>query len=73
LKFIKFGFWRPHGHASYKIWNGYLNRKEAIDKINEVQYQLPAYLDEFLEYHELTEKLFYGKIEELRNKKIWEM
>jgi hypothetical protein len=32
---------------------------------------MPAYLDEFLEFHQIKKKDFNSKIEELRNKKIW--
>ena len=71
MKFIKLGFWRPHDHTSYKIYNGYMNRNDAVKFINEVQYEMPAYLDEFLEFHQIKKKDFNSKIEELRNKNIW--
>tara|TARA_B000000460_G_scaffold237780_1_gene200886 strand:+ start:124 stop:1242 length:1119 start_codon:yes stop_codon:yes gene_type:complete len=71
LKFIKLGFWRPHDHCCYKIWNGYMTRKEAVHQVNKVQYDFPAYLDEFLEYHELTETDFFECVEKVRNHEIW--
>mgnify|MGYP006095179163 CR=1 FL=1 len=71
LKFIKLGFWRPHDHCSYMIWNGYMSREDAVVEVNKLQYEDPAYLDEFLEYHELTEEDFFKKVEELRNHDIW--
>ncbi len=71
LKFIKLGFWRPHDHTTYKIWNGYMSRSEAIEIVNKIQYEFPAYLDEFLEYHQLSENIFFNKVEQLRNHDIW--
>jgi N-acetyl sugar amidotransferase len=71
MKFIKLGFWRPHDHTSYKIYNGYMTREEAVKHINKVQYEKPAYLDEFLEFHQINKRDFNSKIEELRNKNIW--
>lgn len=71
LKFLKLGFWRPHDHTTYKIWNGYMSRDEAVQIVNKVQYDFPAYLSEFLEYHDLSENIFFDKVEELRNHDIW--
>ena len=71
LKFIKLGFWRPHDHCCYKIWNGYMSREMAVEAVNELQYAFPAYLAEVLEFHELSESVFFDKVEELRNHDIW--
>ena len=71
LKFIKLGFWRPHDHTTYKIWNGYMSRSEAVEIVNKIQYEFPAYLEEFLEYHQLSENIFFNKVEQLRNHDIW--
>ena len=71
LKFIKLGFWRPHDHCCYMIWNGYMSREEAVTEVNKLQYEFPAYLEEFLEYHDLSESDFFSKVEELRNNDIW--
>ena len=72
FKFLKFGFWRPHDQCCYKIWNGYMSREEAVDRIREVQYEFPGeYLNEFLEYHQLTESAFWTSAERWRNQDIW--
>jgi len=71
LKFLKLGFWRPTDHCCYKIWNGYMTREEAVKEVNAVQYDFPAYLDEFLEYHQLTESEFFECVEGFRNHDIW--
>jgi N-acetyl sugar amidotransferase len=72
LKFMKFGFWRPTDQCCYKIWNGYMSRDEAVELVHAVQYQFPEeYLNEFLEYHELTEAEFWVCAERWRNPEIW--
>jgi hypothetical protein len=72
FKFLKFGFWRPHDQCCYKIWNGYMSREEAVDSIRKVQYEFPGeYLNEFLEYHQLTESAFWTSAERWRNQDIW--
>jgi len=72
LKFLKFGFWRPHDQCCYKIWNGYMSRQEAVQKVREVQYQFPGeYFREFLEYGQLTEQEFWECAERWRNQEIW--
>ncbi len=73
LQFMKFGFWRPHDEACYKIWNGYISRKEAVEMVNSVKYNFPKeYVEEYLEYHQLTENELQECFEKWRNKDIWE-
>jgi len=71
FKFLKLGFWRPTDHCCYKIWNGYMTREEAVEQVNAVQYDFPAYLPEFLEYHQVTEGEFWDCVERFRNHDIW--
>ena len=71
IKFLKLGFWRPTDQCCYKIWNGYITREEAVEQVNSVQYDLPAYLNEFLEYHQLSEGEFMDIAESWRNLDIW--
>lgn len=72
FKFLKFGFWRPHDQCCYKIWNGYMSREKAVERIREVQYEFPGeYLKEFLEYHQLSESEFWTCAEQWRNQEIW--
>jgi N-acetyl sugar amidotransferase len=73
FKFLKFGFWRPTDQCCYQIWNGRMSREDAVNIVLEKQYQFPEeYLDEFLEYHELTEAQFRKCEEKWRNKNIWQ-
>ncbi len=72
FKFLKLGFWRATDHCCYKIWNGYMTRQEAVERVREVQYQFPVeYFKEFLEYHQLTESDFWSCAERFRNLDIW--
>jgi hypothetical protein len=72
FKFLKFGFWRPTDQACYQIWNGRMSRDEAIGVVLEKQYEFPhEYLDEFLEFHQITESEFWECAERFRNKEIW--
>ena len=48
-----------------------MSREMAVEAVNELQYAFPAYLAEFLEFHELSESVFFDKVEELRNHDIW--
>ena len=72
FKFLKFGFWRPTDQCCYQIWNGRMSREEAVDHVLNKQYEFPyEYLNEFLEYHQLTENEFWKCEEKWRNIEIW--
>jgi len=73
MKYIKFGFWRATDQCCYDIWNGRLDRNEAVDIVNRLQDEFPKeYLDDFLRFHDLTEKEFWQTVEKFRNKEIWQ-
>jgi N-acetyl sugar amidotransferase len=71
FKMLKLGFWRPTDHTCYKIWNGYMTREEGVEHVRALQYEKPAYLPEFLEYHELTHTEFEACVERFRNPDLW--
>ena len=72
FKMLKFGFWRPTDQCCYQIWNKRMNRDDAVDLVLEKQYEFPdEYLNEFLEYHEITEKELYKCMEKFRNLNLW--
>lgn len=72
LKFIKLGFWRPTDHVCYKIWNGYMEREEAVEIVNRLQYDFPTeYFQDFLDFHDLKEDEFWDIAEKWRNKEIF--
>jgi hypothetical protein len=49
-----------------------MTREEAVKAVNAVQYDEPAYLNEFLEYHKLTETEYRVCVERFRNQDIWQ-
>ena len=49
-----------------------MDRNEAIKEVWEKQYEPPAYLEEFLDYHEMLRLEFDIYIDSIRNKDIWE-
>lgn len=72
FKFLKLGFWRPHDQCCYKIWNGYMEREEAVELVNAKQYEFPyEYLPEYLEYHEITEVEYRANEDRWRNPLLW--
>jgi len=72
FKFLKFGFWRPTDQCCYHIWNGHMAREEAVEWVRKKQYEFPGeYLNEFLEYHQLTADEFWECADRWRNHDIW--
>lgn len=72
LKFLKFGFWRPTDQCCYQIWNGRMERAEAVQLVNAKQFEFPhEFLPEFLEFHNITEGEFWDCAEKWRNHDIW--
>jgi len=72
FKFLKFGFWRPTDQCCYQIWNARMSREGAVQHVLNKQYEFPhEYLNEFLEYHQITESEFRVCEEHWRNQDIW--
>ncbi|MBT4397895.1 MAG: N-acetyl sugar amidotransferase [Bacteroidetes bacterium] len=72
LKYIKFGFWRPTDQCCYHIWNGRLDRKDAVKIVNQLQDEFPIeYFQDFLDFHSITQEEFWEVVEKFRNKEIW--
>ena len=72
FKFLKFGFWRPTDQCCYQIWNGRMSREEAVEHVLARQYEFPyEYFDEFLNYHQISEREFHECEERWRNPDIW--
>ncbi len=73
FKYIKFGFWRPMDQTCYDIWNGRMNREEAVNIVLSLQDEFPAeYYEDFLRYIGVSDKEFWQVVERFRNKEIWE-
>ena len=72
FKHLKFGFWRPTDQCCYQIWNGRMNREEAVKIITNIQDEFPMeYFQDFLDFHYLTQEEFWEVAEKFRNKDIW--
>lgn len=72
FKMLKFGFWRPTDQTCYQIWNKRMTRADAVDFVRQNQYNFPyEYLNEFLEFHEISENKLFDCMEKWRNKDIW--
>ena len=74
LKYLKFGFWRPTDQTCYDIWNGRLDRSEAVKIVNKLSNDFPKeYFQDFLRFHNLSKEEFWETVEKFRNKDIWEI
>lgn len=74
FKYLKFGFWRSTDQCCYDIWNDKLSRDEAVDIVNRLSNELPLNdFQDFLRFHDITEKQFWNTVDKFRNKDIWEL
>tara|TARA_B100000795_G_C22555401_1_gene344158 strand:+ start:333 stop:497 length:165 start_codon:yes stop_codon:yes gene_type:complete len=48
-----------------------MSRPEAVEIVNRLQYDYPAYIDEFLEFHSISASDFFNVAEGFRNRKIF--
>ena len=48
-----------------------MTRSEAVEIVHSLQYEYPAYIEEFLEFHEISESDFFKIAEGFRNKEIF--
>jgi N-acetyl sugar amidotransferase len=72
FKYLKFGFWRPTDQACYWIWNNHIKLEEIIDTVREKQREFPAeYLEDFLNFNNITEDEFWRTVDKFRNRNIW--
>lgn len=72
MQYIKFGFGRAVRDGSRMIQNGHINREEALELARKYDHEFPQeYLDEVLEYLNLTEAEFYEIVDKHRNDELW--
>jgi N-acetyl sugar amidotransferase len=72
FKMLKLGFWRPTDQCCYQIWNGRMSREEAVEIVNNKQYEFPyENVAEFLEYHQMSETELFECMEHWRNHELW--
>jgi hypothetical protein len=70
--FIKFGIGRATYDASQEVRNHHLSREEAVALIRRFDGEFPKrYFQEFLEYIEIDEDTFWGRIDSARSPHLW--
>lgn len=74
LQYIKFGFGRCLRDAARLVQNGHLSRDQALAYVQEYDHEFPRiYLEEQLEYLEITQSELQKIINKHRNPELWEM
>jgi len=72
MQYIKFGFGRCIRDTSRFIQNGHMSREEAIELCQKYDGEFPGYyLDDILEYLDLTKQDFLDVVNKHRNNEIW--
>ena len=71
--YLKFGFGRATQDAGIDIRRGAMTREQAIQLVNIYDNQLPEeYLDEYLEYFQMSKDEFNEVIDKWANKDLFE-
>ena len=69
---IKFGMGRATNASYQEIWSGVITRDEGIALIKRFDNEVPTeYLQDCLDYMQITEKRFWEVIEEFRTPHLW--
>jgi N-acetyl sugar amidotransferase len=73
IKVLKFGYGRATDHACEDIRNGRMTRDEAKRLVREFDLQdiSDYYVDDFLEFIDMTREEFFTTLEKTRNTDIW--
>jgi len=72
LKYVKFGFGRATDHACCAIRNGIMDRKKAVELVNEYGGKYPKEaMNRFLDYLGLPKEVFFDIIQPFVNKDIF--
>jgi len=73
MMFVKFGFGRTTSDAGIDVRAGRLTREEGVELVKKHDGRFPEqYLEEFLEYFEMTEEQFWGVIDHFANTEVLE-
>ena len=71
MMFIKFGFGRTTSDAGIEIRAGRMTRQQSVELVKKYDGIFPEkYLQDFLNYFEMTEKEFFQIIDSLANKEV---
>jgi N-acetyl sugar amidotransferase len=69
---VKFGLGRASYDAAQEVRNGKITRDEAVNLVQKFDQEFPSkYFDEFLEYINITEAVFYEVIDSYRSPHLW--
>lgn len=71
VKFLKFGYGKVTDHACREIRLKRLTRAEGIDLVRKYEQILPRDLPLFLEWLDMSERQFWGFIDQQRDPNIW--
>ena len=71
--YIKFGLGRASYDAAQEVRNNKITREEAVNLVKKYDHEFPKkYFYEFLEYIDVSEKIFWKTINKFRPKNLWE-
>jgi len=72
MTYIKFGIGRATYDAAQEVRNGKITRDEAVYLVNKFDGEFPErYLQEFLEYINISESAFYTVVDKFRSPHLW--
>ena len=70
---IKFGFGRAWSDACIEIRAGRMTREEGIELVKKYDGEFPEeYLEDYLEYYDMSELEFFDTIDAFRDPNVWE-
>jgi N-acetyl sugar amidotransferase len=73
MTYIKFGIGRASYDAAQEVRNGKITREEAMYLVKKFDGEFPGrYLNEFLEYIDVTEFEFYDIVNKFRSPHLWQ-
>jgi len=73
MQFVKFGFGRSTRDAARLIQLGYLKKEKALDHIKKYDHEFPSsYINDVLDFLDLTENELNKIIDKHRNPEMWE-
>jgi len=72
LAYIKFGIGRATSDAAHEIRDGHLTREEGVALVRRYDGEFPSrYFQEFLDYMDIDEELFWRVVDSYRRPHIW--
>jgi len=73
MRYIKFGLGRCVEDAAHEIRDGHITREEGVALMQRYEGEFPQkYFDEFLQYLDISEDLFWEVVDSWRPSHLWE-